>query len=153
MFSEVWRCLDAQREDVCMTNEIAVICDGCMRPIGGGLGWLWVDMAEIGRYREAVRAWEAEVRGDASDDELLAMTSEQFLAGPHAVRWQAHHADCDPKINANAYSVVVERIRTWPDLVSLTADLMGKSWLSATDWSAVLEAAARAEGTRVCPVG
>ncbi|WP_158717223.1 hypothetical protein [Streptomyces sp. NRRL F-4474] len=134
------------------THELVAVCDACEAPIADGQGCIWIDYGKIMKQQEAVRTWEAETKAAAPPGTRTVVSYGDILSYPDAVRWCAHHAACDPDIDANAYSIEVHRLRTWADLTHWTAHLMGKPWLPATDWKKVLESAAHGVGTRITPV-
>ncbi|MFJ5026140.1 hypothetical protein [Streptomyces goshikiensis] len=115
-----------------MTPELDLICDGCRRPIADDDGYLWVDTAEVRRTEEAVRAWEKEHTDGV--DGSLSFSGADIFGYPEKVRWQAHHALCDPAPGEGAYDIPAAKIRSWEQLLDWTAHLMEKSWLAHTDW-------------------
>ncbi|WP_369380417.1 hypothetical protein [Streptomyces sp. cg36] len=137
-----------------MTNprELNVICDRCKSPIPDGEGNIWVDNGEINKQQDAVQEWNEEQRAKTPPGLRVTHGFKDLLDYPSPVEWQAHHSACDPDPDADAYSIEVERLRTWADLTHWTAHLMGKGWLRATDWTKVLDNAAHNAGRRVSPV-
>ncbi len=119
-------------------EKLVILCDGCLRPIEDGDGFLHVDHAEINRYRN-----------QRPDEDQPAFTLSEFLARYDPAHWQAHHTECDKGSGSVDYDIAVEKVRTWPGLVATTAHMMGKTWLTATDWDHLLEEAASGSGRRI----
>ena len=109
------------------------ICEACRKPVADGTGYIHVNMHDVGQAEHAVRAW-AEKHGDKIGHPLA-----EYLEWPDAVRWQAHHATCDPRPDAADYWFGVERARTHAHLLNWTAHLMEKTWLEHTDWSELID--------------
>lgn len=131
------------------TPELILVCEGCSKPIAPGAGRLWIDYAHINRYRDDVRAWEK--AHPKPDNGPRSTTIGQLRSYPDRVRWQAHHAACDPEPDAGAYVIDAERLLSWADLAHWTAHLMGLQWFPGTDWSKILEGVAEGAGTRLRP--
>jgi hypothetical protein len=93
-------------------------------------------MSEVDRYQDETRTWEAE---HEDDDGVLVVNVAELMEAPDVIPWVALHEVCD-RTAGEAYAIGVEELRTPWDLILKTADLMGKSWLEATDWSEVLRA-------------
>jgi hypothetical protein len=130
--------------------ELLSNCDACKQPIEGATGRLWVDNAAVAAYRRARREWAA-----THEEEPGGAVSYSFGDGfdlPERVKWQAHHVDCDPDPDADAYVIESDRISSWADLAHWTAHMMEKSWLSATDWARLLEGVAAGSGSRLRPM-
>ncbi|MET9513448.1 hypothetical protein ABZX62_34240 [Streptomyces flavidovirens] len=119
-----------------MAHDLALICDGCSKPITDDAGYLWVDNREVSRTEHAFRKWEAE-HTDAIDGSL-SFTGGAIFDIPEKVRWQVHHATCDPAPDASSYDIPATKIRSWAELLEWTAHLMEKSWLTHTDWQDIL---------------
>lgn len=132
--------------------ELVTICDTCTKPIADGKGTIWVDYNKIHQNEEAVRAWRQEQKDKTPPGELAVTTGSDLMRFPSAVRWNVHHAACDPDPDAGCYSIEVHRMRTWGDLVHWTAHLMEKTWLSNTDWRNLLAGATTTSGGRISPV-
>jgi hypothetical protein len=123
-------------------TELTVICGACHEPISPGGGFLGVRDADIGRYQSAEAAWREMHPGSLhSGADLMEL--------PGAVTWVAYHFDCDPKPDEHGYQIDTEEITTWPQLTSWTAHLMGKTWLSWTDWDELLRETAAGTGQRI----
>ncbi|NNN36025.1 hypothetical protein HLK59_37815 [Streptomyces sp. S3(2020)] len=134
-----------------MTHELLAICDTCKKPVADGEGSLWVDMTEVDQATVNRRAWE-QLATEQLAPGIHGYSAESLMTYPKSARWQVHHVACDPAPDANAYAIDVHRCRSWADLVLWTAHLMGKAWLSDTDWEDLLEAASQSAGSRITPV-
>lgn len=132
-----------------MAPALNLVCDGCRKPIADDDGYLWVNTTEVRRTEEFVRAWEAE-RTDT--DGSLSFSGGDIFDYPEKVRWQAHHARCDPAPDAGAYDIPVAKIRSWEQLLDWTAHLMEKSWLPHTDWDDCLRGVHQGGGRLVLTV-
>lgn len=133
-------------------HELVAICDACTKPIADGEGVIWIDYGQIDQHEKAVRAWRQEQKEKTPPGLLVTSTFSDIMKYPPAVRWNVHHAACDPDPDAGAYSIGVHQMRTWGDLVHWTAHLMEKSWLSNTDWRKLLDGATSTTGGRITPV-
>ncbi|MFF3242907.1 hypothetical protein ACFYWY_04025 [Streptomyces sp. NPDC002870] len=133
-------------------HELKAICDACKQPVDDRDGCIWIDNGMINERQESVRAWEKEGMDRTPAGELVIRNAMEIMNYPGGVRWNVHHSACDLDIDADAYSIEVERLRSWADLAHWTAHLMGKAWLGDTDWRKVLDSAAHGEGTRITPV-
>jgi hypothetical protein len=129
--------------------ELLSNCDACNKPIEGATGRLWVDNTAVAAYRRARREWTAAHEVEPGGG--VSYTFGEAFDLPDRVTWQAHHIDCDPDPDANAYVIESNRISTWADLAHWTAHLMKKSWFSATDWGRLLEGVAEGSGSRLRP--
>ncbi len=112
------------------------VCRGCQGPVADGDGYLHVSYKAIHEAETARRDWYAR-HGDANG--MVTLTGPDLFSFPDQAPWVAHHSHCDPEPEAGDYFIDVERARTAEQLLSWTAHLMGKDWLSATDWQDVLE--------------
>lgn len=112
-------------------SDLVLVCYGCKFPVGDGDGWLRVLYSDIREYTQRERAWNERAKGHA-------LSVENFLLGPDLVHWRAYHRQCDPDMSEDSYWISSERIRTWPQLVRWTAQLMEKNWFGSTDWSSLL---------------
>lgn len=102
------------------------LCDSCGEPVHDGDGMIGVSGNEIARYSEEVSLVEA-TRG-----------TRLLLDWPDPAPWQVCHFGIECELDLDAYTFVIERIRTPALLLSVTAFLMEKTWLDRTDWPAVL---------------
>ncbi|GAB2891361.1 hypothetical protein [Streptomyces mayteni] len=118
-----------------MERVLELICDECGKPIDDGTGFLWVDHSEVNQTERAIRERESARTGP---DGGQAFDINAFMEMPASVRWQSHHHVCNPKPDASSYGIAAEKIRTWRQLLEWTSHLMGKVWLSRTDWEHVL---------------
>ena len=124
-----------------MDVEIDYICDTCGRPVDDGEGALYVLHADIVNARTARAEWEKTTRGGPIDVVSLLTMGD-------SAPWRIKHDTCGALI-ADGYDISVEKVRTWRQLLSWTAQLMGKTWLPATDWAVVIEDAAEGRGRRI----
>ena len=133
-------------------RELNVICDRCMRNIADGCGDIWISLTQVHQCELDALRWTANQQEKVKPGGLPVYSVEDLRSFPEAVRWNAHHSACDPSLAGDAYNIEVHRMRSWADLVRWTAHLLEKAWLSATDWSEVLEGAAQRDGRRISPV-
>lgn len=131
-------------------RELIMICGVCQGPIADHKGWLWVDRAAVNAHARAARQWTKEHEEEPGG--AVSFGIAEILNYPERVAWKAHHGKCDTDPDAGAYTIDSERISTWADLAHWTAHLMGKSWLSSTDWEKILEGVADGAGSRLRPV-
>ena len=123
-------------------TELIMTCDVCHEPISPGAGFLGVRHADIVRYQSDEVAWREMYPGSLhSGADLMDM--------PVEVTWQAYHFGCDPKPDEDGYQIDTDQIATWRQLTSWTAHLMGKTWLSCTDWDDLLRETADGTGQRI----
>ncbi|WP_153182993.1 hypothetical protein [Streptomyces sp. E5N298] len=119
--------------------DLQVICDACRKPVQGAEGYLWIDNDQINAVLKAVAEWDRQhTLTDSPRPGAKMFSVADLFDYPEEVKWQAHHHTCDPKQDANAYSIQANRIDTWPELLDWTAHLMEKGWLTHTDWDDVL---------------
>ena len=120
-----------------MTHDLILICDGCGKPIADGHGYLWIDREAIARAVAAKAEWERKREADRAKNAGWS-TPYNPLDAPAAVRWQAHHDDCDKGRGGDDYYVPSYGMRSWRQLLDWTAQVMEKSWIGLTDWPEVL---------------
>lgn len=121
-----------------MMNDLILVCDDCERAIADDeLGYLWVNRDAVSRVERAVAEWEAKYERPSGENRRF-ISSVAVREYPARVRWQTHHAACDPDPDAWAYDIDGKDLRTYGQLLGRTADLMGKPWLRFTDWPEVL---------------
>ena len=106
-------------------RELTARCDRCLGQIEDGDGVVEVNAAAAQCAME--RWWARQADGPA------------VFAG-RRIRWIARHRRCG-RAPAHAYSIPVERIRSWTALLDWTAHLADKPFVQATDWTAVIERA------------
>jgi len=113
-------------------------CGACPNLVDDGDGLLWVSAVDYEGYRDDLTVWR-EVHGDGGHN-LAA-----FMAHPEPAQWLVAHFDCLPAFGdeEHLYSFPIERARTPSAVLGLTAFLMGKTWLSSTDWDLFLVKAAK----------
>ncbi|MCM2431066.1 hypothetical protein [Streptomyces sp. RKAG337] len=106
-----------------MTDDLVAVCDLCLQAIADGEGALEVDTAAADR---AARIWRERVGPDP-----LAVF--RTTPGARPVAWTVRHGGCGsaPRF---AYTIAVERVRSWTALLHWWTHLADKSWLPATDW-------------------
>ncbi len=120
--------------------KLTAICDTCSAPVADGDGILWIPKADLARAEPALQAFKQQ-------------QTQRFVAlsdYPELARWRVdHHACAD--LDGAAYAIELHRCRNWPNLINWTAHLMGKAWLSSTDWHRLLKDAVNAAGHRLNP--
>lgn len=99
-----------------MMSELILTCQVCKKPIADKTGYLWID------ENEYLNKWQ----------------SSESPEKTGLVKWQAHHEKCDPDIDAMSYTIEVERIRTYEQLLKWTAHLYNKNWFYYTNWVEVV---------------
>ncbi|MDQ3763039.1 MAG: hypothetical protein M3460_15740 [Actinomycetota bacterium] len=107
--------------DATPSPDLQAICDVCLQPIADGEGYVWVDQGAA---------------DTAARSTLPAPDAPQSLADfleSDDVTWHTTHTACHD-MPSWAYTISVERIRTWPAYLHWCAHLMGKPWLKTTDW-------------------
>lgn len=114
-----------------MTPKLIWVCKECKRPVADGDGYLHVSEVGLAEHRAGVKRWEAEHPGTIH-------TLGELMDLPDDVPWQVHHHACDPNPETGDYWFSVNEVRTHAGLLRWTAHLMGKRWLDATNWSAVI---------------
>lgn len=136
------RCEPSGESRQVTTVELEFLCDLCGGPVQGGEGSLYVRYAAIRGYETARREWQQARQADG----LVDVPSLLMQPGP--APWLIHHDDCALG-EVDGYSIDVAQVRTWRALLSWTAQLMGKSWLPATNWQHVIGAAADGRDERI----
>lgn len=131
------------------TTRIIWTCDVCQQPVANRAGYIHVLYREIDQYDSDLEDWQARV--DAAQEDPTAsfriITGGLLLDCPTPARWHVHHFRCDPDPDSHDYAIGVERIRTFKEVTSWTAHLLGKRWLSSTDWEGLLRRALRPRST------
>jgi hypothetical protein len=103
------------------TTELQAICDVCVQPIDDGEGAVWVEPPSPERQRDT--------HSPNTPDDLLQPARNR-------VAWRITHDECaQPRYG---YRIEVERIRTWAAYLHWTGHLMGKDWITDTDWDALV---------------
>ena len=114
-------------------DELQAICDVCTFPIGDGEGFLFVDSGDAQEFATAERP--------------SSMTLDDMINAALVEEWTTAHTRCNtPDDHPQAYAIEVDRIRTYRAALSWTAHLMGKPWLTGTNWDQLLQQLC--EGTR-----
>ncbi|WP_189971208.1 hypothetical protein [Streptomyces violascens] len=113
-----------------MSDDLTAMCDLCLGEGAEGDGVLEVDTAAAD---SALRAWRA--KAGADPHALFHLTS-----GARPVKWRVRHHSCGtgPRF---AYTIAVERIRSWTAAVDWSIHLTDKTFLAATDWFDLLDRA------------
>ena len=123
-----------------MDDQLVWICSICNKPVADYRGHIFVDMAEVLKRR-----------GKAETSiELVSDLKRQFEAGilgADLAHWQVMHDDCDPDLGRESYAMPIADVRSCWDVLASTSHLMGKDWLSVTDWFSVLGRIAREHGS------
>lgn len=127
--------LDRSGKGHAAPKHLVWVCEACQSPVADGEGYLHVSMVEV---RSAERAIADE--RDERDNSWGTVDINAFLSGPGPARWRTHHAGCDPEPDDADYWIDVARVRTHAHLLARTAHLMGKAWLSCTDWDELIDA-------------
>ena len=118
-----------------MGDQLVWISSICNKPVGDYQGHIFVDMVEVlKRQREPV--------GDYID---FRESGKGILSG--LAHWQVTHDDCDPDLGRESYAMPIADVRSCWDVLASTSHLMGKDWLSVTDWFSVLGRIAREHGS------
>ncbi len=107
--------------DNALKPDLEAICDVCLQPIDDGEGHVWADSGEADEV----------VRNTPSREGVQDL--HEFLAGPEDAPWHTTHSGC-LDVPVGAYSIAVERIRTWAAYLHWCVHLMDKAWLEGTDW-------------------
>lgn len=110
-------------------------CESCRTPVVRNTGYIWVDLDAVMTCEHEVAEW---TRRNTHPLGGVLVSGAELFTYPDEIRWRAHHAACDPEPDANSYTIRDPRICKWGDLLGWTAHLMGKTWLTHTDWSDVL---------------
>ncbi|GGU52065.1 hypothetical protein [Streptomyces violascens] len=113
-----------------MDDDLVAVCDVCLGEIADGGGVLEVNTAAADR---ALRAWRTRVGADPQA--LFHLTP-----GTRPVKWVVRHHDCDTG-PVFAYTIAVERIRSWTGAMEWSVHLADKPFLAATDWFDLLDRA------------
>jgi predicted GIY-YIG superfamily endonuclease len=149
------------------SNKLAYYCDSCGHVVTKGTGYIHVSYNEMNAVSDAWQKLKLKKVADgevfAGDyEELMApgispqaaerlksgaasaiigafiYSGAELLALPDAARWAVHHRDCDPVPDSVDYHFDVGRADTYEKLLSWTAHLLEKDWLTDTNWSEFL---------------
>ena len=86
--------------------------------------------------------WFCETCRERLDDEgCLSVNSSRARDGKRA-KWTTHCAECKPRRPVD-FSVSISAVRTRVGMLATTARLLSAPWLRRTDWTVLLEVAAR----------
>ncbi|MBX9244656.1 hypothetical protein ICW40_07510 [Actinotalea ferrariae] len=110
-------------------------CAVCSKPVSDGAGFLTVDMPSV---QEVDRAWDDFKRSHPRGYEVAELADM-----PEPVPWRAIHEACE--VEGSTYSIEIAKVRTHAGLLKWTAHLMGKRWLSSTNWADVIDHQARGQ--------
>jgi hypothetical protein len=102
------------------------LCQSCQEPVADGAGYLHVNHTEVHHVQREHADFDKRHPGVVNMGELLAL--------PDLAEWMVHHATCDPRPESNDYWIGIERIRTHAAVINWTSHLMGKNWLTYTNW-------------------
>jgi len=120
------------------SRRIDWACDVCGEPLWDGAGYVTVGEADV---KEVVRA-DAEFRKKGEEAPgrpgWPVHRASDFAKLPEPARWLFRHHACDPAPDAPDYWFDIAEIRTEAALLSKTAQLMEKEWLTATNWIDVI---------------
>lgn len=106
-------------------------CAVCESPVADGDGCLTVSLVAAEQAAASIKAWdEAHPNG--------ALLGEIINAYPGPTPWLCLHHACNDDPDDAVYERPVEDLRTPACVLSVTAHLMGKSWLQYTDWDDVI---------------
>ena len=123
-------------------DRIIWMCSICDKPIEDGEGYVVVNEGDATRAEEEKRSWDTE--------HDRAMTFDEMSERPEQVAWRVLHAACDSEPDEQeVYQLDVERIRTAWDALSWTSHLIGKPWLSATNWSSLIRRISAEHGAEI----
>lgn len=112
-----------------MSAELTWSCAVCSTPVADGAGFLTVDMPSV---QEVDQAWD-----DFREKHPGGYDLTELIDMPDQVRWRAVHEACEEE--GSSYSIEIAKVRTHAGLLKWTAHLMGKRWLSSTDWAEVID--------------
>lgn len=111
-------------------------CDLCGEPLNDGFGRVFINEDAV---REVHRAWrDFEREHTHPEARVVISTMAERMALPEAARWEFRHHACDPAPDRHDYWFDVADVRTEAALLTKTAHLMEKDWLTATNWDAVI---------------
>lgn len=102
-------------------------CDRCGDPIISGTGYIAIDLHETATAEALTAEWRARHREGTTTLAALSTLPDQAL-------WVVAHDTCAPLPDGPYYCIDIERAETAAHLLSWTAHLMGKPWISATNW-------------------
>jgi hypothetical protein len=93
--------------------------------VADGKGWITVD-----------DPWRAQRRHNRN--RLCHLSEPRYHLCSSSVRWHCFHRHCDPDLDADAYWIDIQRIRTLADLGKWSLHLSRKRWFERTDWPAFI---------------
>lgn len=99
-------------------------CAACGEPIYDGQGSFAVSKVGV---QDALR-----IRDEFGSEPVRIRDALHFVTGMAC--WQPAHDSCRKLFLELHYDIPVERLRTPRDVLAWTAHLIGKNWLSVTDW-------------------
>lgn len=104
-------------------DELIAVCDHCRVEVENGDGALDVDTGAVGR----------------------ALDSARLESRPAPVPWTVRHTRCAGN-RSHAYTIPVERVRTWAGLLSWWVHLTEKDWFPMTGWTELVASALNPHG-------
>jgi predicted GIY-YIG superfamily endonuclease len=118
------------------SSDLLAYCEQCFQLIpqpDGGV--IHVEIASVHEHRVAYRAWKERTAGKPF------LTGGDLLDMPDEAKWHVHCNGCNPHYDedlevwcSRCYWFNVGDCSTWATLVTRTAHLAEKDWLSSTDW-------------------
>lgn len=119
-------------------------CDECGHEVANGSGYVTIDgraaWARL-RAKNQMRSAREVVPGETPAQAVRRRVTFTNLSAVLTLEdehprplWHALHAACDPQPDSLDYWLAVESISTLPQVLNWTAHLMGKEWVSETDW-------------------
>lgn len=110
-------------------------CDHCGGAISDDAGAIGVSEPDLRRHETELDAWQAK-RATFG----LVTPGALLITYPEPARWLAYHFDDECVFDevGSCYEIPVERIRTPAEALGWTAHLMGKRWLSQTNWESII---------------
>lgn len=109
------------------SRSISWRCDLCDELLADD-GYVTVRESEVAEVR----------RSRAALEEKPIVSAREIGALPSPARWMFRHHGCDPEPDSGDYAFSVREIGTEAQLLAWTSHLMGKEWLSATNWDEVI---------------
>lgn len=111
------------------------ICDDVIEPGGG---WLELPAHERQRYTAEMRCWHDAYPDGSNLGSWGRVDWDAVWARPRSCHWWAICRNCDPAPDGAGYHIDVERIATLQQVIEWTTHIMGKSWVTQTDWLRLL---------------
>jgi hypothetical protein len=115
-------------------DEIEWVCAVCGQPVADEHGYITVNRAMALQAERENQRWD--------EEHQQSVTIEELSAGTKLIDWKVLHAECDPKVGDDeeeSYTIAIADVRTYRSLLFRSLDLVGKTWLKATDWTSFLK--------------